>query len=57
MSRGGRYQHSYHIWDDAAMEWKEVDHAEYIKYKKAHRDAPVKNIPDYPFYFHFYRMI
>ena len=53
MRKGLPYKQSYHIWDDAAMEWKEVDHARYLEYKKAHRDAPVKNVPDFPFYFHF----
>ena len=53
MRKGLPYKQSYHIWDDAAMEWKEVDHARYLEYKKAHRDAPVKNVPDFPFLFHF----
>lgn len=53
MNKGAKYKHSYHIWDDETLQWNEVDHAAYLKYKKAHRDLPVKHLPDYPFYFHF----
>lgn len=53
MKKGLPYKQSYHIWDDAAMTWNEVSHAEYLTYKKTHRDAPVKKVKDYPFYFHF----
>jgi len=53
MKKGLPYKHSYHIWDDETLTWKNVSHAEYLKYKKAHRDAPVKNVPDFPYYFHF----
>ena len=48
-----QYKHFYYIWEDVSMEWNEVQHADYLAYKKEHRDAPRKNVPDYPNYFHF----
>ena len=53
ISMSKQYKHFYYIWEDVSMEWKEVQHADYLAYKKEHRDAPRKNVPDYPNYFHF----